>query len=355
MIYDPDSDSEEDLSVFSSLTGKPPEHAVQGGVGVDVTDATQHQLRRSVSSPPRQAETGMQQSTKSRSFDLYAYRHDSLDVSAPSSGASTPRPGSPSPRNGETDSLTQDSISRAFKKQNLLTAEYDQRSVSGEESGYDEASLGRPSSLKSGNLENKQLYLMLARCISFPFNAKYQLETSPPHQKLNVTSFKQIRTVLKSLSDGTREWYQETMLTPMEQRLSRDTHFLECIDWYLDNVLQRADLITKCESGDLSVKELEYIFKVCATKQSTYSEEARKLETAELQTWNNTFRKLVEQSYRVGGSPRSHHPPLTQTSSNYLNFVGASAPNADKLYKLFQAILKVKSIEHKALYRACQV
>ena len=196
---------------------------------------------------------------------------------------------------------------------------------------------------------------MLARCISFPFNAKYQLETSPPHQKLNATSFKQICTVLESLSDGTREWYQETMLTPVEQRLSRDRHFLECVDWYLDNVLQREDLITKCESGDLSVKELEYIFKVCATKQSTYSEEARKLETAELQTWNNTFRKLVEQSYRVGGSPRSHHPPLTQTSSNYLNFVGASAPNADKLYKLFQAILKVKSIEHKALYRACQV
>ena len=57
-------------------------------------------------------------------------------------------------------------------------------------------------------------------------------------QKLNATSFKQIRSVLESLRDGTRDWYQETMLTPAEQRFSRDTHFLECVDWYLENVLQ---------------------------------------------------------------------------------------------------------------------
>ena len=346
MIYDPDSDSDEDVSLPSSLATKSPEHSLQVGVGVDVVDG--RQLHRSVSSPPRQTETSVQ-SLKSHSFDVYTYGQDSRDISAPSSGASTPHPGSPSPRS----SLTQDSISRAFMKQRLFPAEYDQKSVSGEESGYDETTLGRPT--KPGNLENKQLYLMLARCISFPFNAKYQLETSPPHQKLNATSFKQIRSVLESLRDGTRDWYQETMLTPAEQRFSRDPQFLECVDWYLENVLQREDLVRKCESGELSVKELEYIFKVCATKLSTYSGEARKLETMELHTWNNTFRKLVEQSYRVGSSSRSHHPPLTQTSSSYLSPVGTSAPNPDKLYKLFQEILKVKSIEHKALYRACQV
>ena len=213
MIYDPDSDSDEDVSLPSSLATKSPEHSLQVGVGVDVADG--RQLRRSVSSPPRQTETSVQ-SLKSHSFDVYTYGQDSRDISAPSSGASTPHPGSPSPKS----SLTQDSISRAFMKQRLFPAEYDQKSVSGEESGYDETTLGRPT--KPGNLENKQLYLMLARCISFPFNAKYQLETSPPHQKLNATSFKQIRSVLESLRDGTRDWYQETMLTPAEQRFSRD-------------------------------------------------------------------------------------------------------------------------------------
>ncbi len=35
--------------------------------------------------------------------------------------------------------------------------------------------------------------------------------------------------------------------------------------------------------------------------------------------------------------------------------VDAVAPNADKLYKLFQNILKIRNIEHQILYKECQV
>ena len=38
-----------------------------------------------------------------------------------------------------------------------------------------------------------------------------------------------------------------------------------------------------------------------------------------------------------------------------LLLLDAGAPNPDKLYKLFQQILKIRNVEHQILYKECQV
>ena len=199
---------------------------------------------------------------------------------------------------------------------------------------------------KRESVENKQLYLMVARCIAYPFNAKHQLETSPPKLKLNIDRFRQICRVLQLCLDREQDTIrQEILLSHNETKCSRNDKFLNCLQWYIDNVMQREDVICACTKGGFSVRELDTIFKVLATKHLAYTAEDQLLDSAELQLWCSTFRKLVEQSSRsLPGTPKLSSPP-----SN------GGVLNHDRLYRLFQNVLKIRSIEHQVLYRACQV
>ena len=199
--------------------------------------------------------------------------------------------------------------------------------------------------------ENKQLYLMVARCIAYPFNAKHQLETSPPKLKLNTDRFDQVCQILQVCLDREHDKIrQEVILSHNELKCTRNSRFLECLQWFGDTVMQREEVIELCKRGGLSVKELDAIFKVFATKQLTYSSPGNHLNTVELQLWCSTFRKLVEQGSRsLPGSPSSSpRSPISPTN-------GGPAPVPEKLYRLFQNILGVRSIQHQILYRTCQV
>ena len=339
MIHDSSSDSgeEEAISecapVLHALPPKPLSLSADSAAGI--ANGHPEGLSHSTSVPSPIGSKPVP-TKKAHSFELR--RDDSLDISGHSSGASTPRPGSPS---NSAKAVDPDTLTKALLQSRLSVCEDDRKSLSGDEE----------SLRQSIDVENKILYLMVARCIAYPFNAKHQLETSPPPQKLNEHRYLQICSVLKSIVDGKHDWYQETMLTPVEQRFSRDEQFLECVEWYIENVLKRNDVIQKCHTGGFSVKELEYIFKVCATKKLSYSSD-KQLDTTELQIWNNTFRKLVEQSYRVGAGTS---PATSQSPTGFSAAVSRPVPNADKLYKLFQKVLGIKSVEHKVLYRACRV
>ena len=72
----------------------------------------------------------------------------------------------------------------------------------------------------------------------------------------------------------------------------------------------------------------------------------------EVTQWCNTFRKIVEQCSQAFEERGSY--------SSYKRSASGAAPAAtmlspDKLYKVFQEILKIRSIEHQVLYRECQV
>ena len=212
---------------------------------------------------------------------------------------------------------------------------------------------GEEGVVDTADTDSKLLYLMVARCIAYPFNAKYQLETAPPKPKLNEERFKNVVEMLDACRNKNWDVIQRSAisLNGIEYKCIQSEKFQNCLDWYMEHVMEREDVVRMSKSGSYSVKELESIFKVLATKHITYTSKDQLLDTAELQTWCSTFRKLVEHSargIRSGGLVGLRSPSPT-------NGNGGTGPNREKLYKLFQKILHIKSIEHQILYRVCQV
>ena len=208
--------------------------------------------------------------------------------------------------------------------------------------------------------ERKLLYLMVARCIAYPFNAKYQLETAPPKPKLNEGRFQGVLDILEVCRG--QDW--ETLarsaisLSPTESKCARNEKFLNCLDWYMDNVLGREDVVAMSHSGSFSVKELESVFKVLAMKHIMYTSNQLDVDSSELHAWCSTFRKLVEHGARTTSRwvpPSSGGRSVSPGDTGGGGGAGGTGPNREKLYKLFQRILNIKSIEHQILYRVCQV
>ena len=196
--------------------------------------------------------------------------------------------------------------------------------------------------------ENRLLYLMVARCISYPFNAKHQLETSPPKVKLNLNRFNLICRTLQSCLNEEEDLVRKIFLTQQERACTRNKKFLQCVLWFMDNVIQRDDVNTMCRKGMYSVKELDAIFKVVSRKHLGIKYSSPQYEEhLDHQLWCSTFRKLVEQS--------SHSSPVSNPRTPVGVNGGGGAPNPDQLYKMFQLVLKIRNIEHQILYRICQV
>ena len=113
----------------------------------------------------------------------------------------------------------------------------------------------------------KQLYLLVARCISYAFNTKHQIETSPPKQKLNADRFRQIMRMMSIILSGERHRSHDTFLTHQEQVTLHDQGFLTCLSWFVDTLNVRPEIEEMCVDGQFSVKELESIFSARAKKQ----------------------------------------------------------------------------------------
>ncbi len=127
-----------------------------------------------------------------------------------------------------------------------------------------------------------------------------------------------------------------------------------CLKWMLDTVFSREEVQEKCSNGGWSAKELDTIFSIKAsTVMSEEEENMRESEIAEEVTlWSNTFRKLIEHcslAFLGQGTYVSSQQRKLPSSST------TAAPKQDKLYKIFQQILNIKSLEHQVLYRECQV
>lgn len=171
-------------------------------------------------------------------------------------------------RNDLTDSVDGDFVvvSKKVAVQRSVSDALSQWTMIGDTRSGDEISgcednVGVETSLvKSQTFERSQLYLLIARCISYPFSAKYQLENSLPKQKMTEERLKQISKTLNSTLAGERLRYQD--LTPSEQRKCTDPKFLECLHWFVTAVLDRDDIINVCRNGSFSAKELIAIFRV---------------------------------------------------------------------------------------------
>ena len=220
----------------------------------------------------------------------------------------------------------------------------------------DEPSGNEDADKNNDNLERKKLYLLVARCIAYPFNAKYQIENSPPSSKLNVDRFNDIVRVLRLTMEDYEKVEQEyeARLTKQEHEVVKKESFLICLRWMLDEVLSRPDVEAICKNGGFSIKELELIFGIKAA--AILSDECRvedggEVTNSDVSLWCSAFIKIVEHSsvhFQSEGKSFLHRQSTTTSDTS-------NVPNKDQLYKLFQRILNIRSIEHQVLYRECQV
>lgn len=190
--------------------------------------------------------------------------------------------------------------------------------------------------------DDRLLYLLCARCIAFPFTAKYQLETVPPKPKLNLTALEKLRTALMECADnGTIQ--DQAELTTWERKYAQNANFQSALRWYVSNVLDSRWVVDLCSKGALSCRELENIFEAHVRTRLVRQEAA----DSEMRYFLTAFTKLIE-----FGSQLPHHSYALQTP-----VVGGSTlstADQERLYTTFQKILNVPSSKHKSLCRICQ-
>ena len=150
------------------------------------------------------------------------------------------------------------------------------------------------------------------------------------------------------------------ILSPHEQRCTKNKEFQEMMQWYHSAVLTRDNVREACCHGFFSTQELVYIFKVAVVQQLSmdperdvggvqYQEGSMSLKSMEgdprYQLWVGTFSKMIEQSEQLAlDRERQKKGPLIVNS-----------PNKDQLYALFQEAMGIKKSVHQALMKACQV
>lgn len=208
---------------------------------------------------------------------------------------------------------------------------------------------------EEANLENRQLYLLVARCIAFPFNAKFQIEITPPKPKLTENSYTAICRNLQQCLDQDMDTMHDLLLNPNERNCFKNDNFVQIIKWFLKYALQREDVRSLCCRGGFSTRELEHIFRVTITrffrdesggKHTLGTEFIRRVESNSVfQLWLSTFLKIVENSEQMtAGRERKRKSNISE-----------NAINKEQMYSLFQDILGIPRNEHKMLHHYCQV
>ena len=205
-------------------------------------------------------------------------------------------------------------------------------------------------------LLNKQLYLLVARCIAYPFNSRFQIETAPPKPRLSNESYLKICDVLQAAINVDKTLQQHLILNGNELKTIVNADFLERVEWYLNNILTRDDVRVACVSGNFSIKELENVFRVsiCQKFRSKFEGGGggggdkvmnKKVESdPKFQIWVCTFVKLIEHGSQSVMSEKELRQINKQMSLE-----------KQELYSMFQNILGVAKSDHQALFRTCHV
>ena len=207
------------------------------------------------------------------------------------------------------------------------------------------------------SIQMKQLYLLVARCISFPFNAKSHLDTAPPKPKLNSVMYEKICDVLQLCASHDKSLQHELILTNNELKCIRNQEYHKTIRWYICSILKRHDVMKICCQGGFSARELENIFRVAISRQfrdavlsnvSSSEKLSKRIENdPKFQVWVSTFGKLLEHGRQLAMSEEEKKIVIRKQS--------LQGDSKESLYSTFQTILGISRSYHKKLFMACQV
>lgn len=175
----------------------------------------------------------------------------------------------------------------------------------------------------------KQIYILLSRCIAYPFTTKQASDRGYRYMNIN-------EIVLTKMKDKFKDY-----LDSPDNISSKDAVFIEAVNWFFSVFLMSKRAIEMTKSGGYTTKDFQHVFKkkiyqlVC---QLPDDQEYSRMEL--LSEWITEYDEIVSQS------SEEHDRRVTNTEGQL---------NKNQLYTLFQKILEVTSYEHKLLFNAMQL
>lgn len=180
-----------------------------------------------------------------------------------------------------------------------------------------------------------RLYLLVLRCIAYPFNLYTQSATTVLPMRLTKSSY---RAICDKVA---------TSVTNPET----EEDFCHCLRWYYKSILNRQDVITRATSGEFSLRELRYVFKVHAHRHLCRDTSDGIEET--LHSWLSQFDVLFKvDSHEWFSRRRASTLPRVGLVKNPEN---STTMNPDSFYRMFQEILGISPIEHHAIITEYQI
>ena len=224
-----------------------------------------------------------------------------------------------------------------------------------------EPSIDEPSEDDSQiSSQHKQLYIFVARCIAYPFNAKPQLDSLSPKPKLSEASYNTICELLETCGKSEKDIVTHLVLNGSEQKCIKSQEFRDILQWFLTAILRRKEVKTICTYGGYSARELEAIFSIIVRREFSKSLHVPDYtpsmvstkdfdEDPKFKAWNSTFEKLIELGYQRSQLGR-HKMSIGQEMAQQIHSF-----NKEHIYAMFQNILEIQKHEHQAIYKHCQV
>lgn len=241
-------------------------------------------------------------------------------------------PYSSSSQSGSTDRLQ--TTSTSGRGSSCATARPSSPSPSQISDSRDSSKLDESDRAEREESERKirlQLYVFVARCISYPFNAKQPTDVTRRNQKLQKGQLEQIQSRLHSfLKEGVKP---------------SDEHFFSTVQSYVDVFLSSDRLQVLVKGGACSLHDLKEVFRQEVKKKvKRLPDQEGSSKESLINSWMGRFECLIRGD--KDDDSKSKSTPRFQ-----LILTPETILTKDQLYDLFQGVLSIKKFEHQLLFK----
>lgn len=189
-----------------------------------------------------------------------------------------------------------------------------------------------------------QLYVLVLRCIAYPFNATQTAEPIKTRNvKVTLSQLEQIVNRFASFLNG-------------ELTISADESFVSAIHNYYEAFLKSNRLHMIVASGACSAEDFREVFRKNIEKRvKSLPEVEDTTKESIISQWLTKF-DVIFRAYDEGESKKLTGSKMQQYQQQQQNLqISDTILTKEQLYDTFQNILKIKKFEHQLLYNALQV
>lgn len=189
-----------------------------------------------------------------------------------------------------------------------------------------------------------QLYVLVLRCIAYPFNAT---QTSEPLKTRNIkVTLSQLEQIVNRFASFLKG----------ELTISADESFVSAIHNYYEAFLKSNRLHMVVASGACSAEDFREVFRKNIEKRvKSLPEVEDTTKESIISQWLTKF-DVIFRAYDEGESKKLTGSKMQQYQQQQQNLqISDTILTKEQLYDTFQNILKIKKFEHQLLYNALQV